>query len=129
MPIPFELVMEQAPVSNQARRRERRDKWIRTVKSSASAIWGLEPPVTEPVMVSITYFFDDTPVDVDNIPKPILDGLKGVVFQDDSQVYDLVCSKRHVEADLRIGSVPEELLLDILPNPRAAVHIKVDALQ
>ena len=28
-------------------------------------------------MVVITYFFEQTPMDVDNIPKPILDELKG----------------------------------------------------
>ena len=48
---------------------------------------------------NVTYFFDDTPFDVDNIPKPILDALKGLVFRDDSQVYDLLCRKRNFGID------------------------------
>jgi hypothetical protein len=30
-----------------------------------------ELPVTEPVMLTITYFYEETAMDVDNIPKPI----------------------------------------------------------
>lgn len=128
MALPFELVIEQAPVSNQARRRERRDRWIRSVESAARDIWGLEAPVTEPVMVTITYIFDDTPLDVDNVSKPILDALEGVVFEDDAQVFDLLCRKRHVMRILSIG-IPSGKLVDIAINPREAVHIQVDALE
>ncbi len=35
-------------------------------------------------MVTITYVYDEVPLDVDNIPKPILDALKGLVFSDDN---------------------------------------------
>ena len=29
-------------------------------------------------MVTITYFLDSSPLDVDNVPKPILDALRGL---------------------------------------------------
>ena len=93
MPIPFELILEQAPVSSQTRRRQRFHEWRQDLERSARLVWDTEAPVAVPVSVTITYFFDDTPVDVDNIPKPILDALKGLVFRDDSQVYDLLCRK------------------------------------
>ena len=83
--------MEQTPVSYQTRKKMRRGDWRQDVKNAARQVWGSESPVTGPVMVTITYFFDDILVDVDNIPKPILDALEGVVFEDDSQVYDLLC--------------------------------------
>ena len=50
----------------------------------------------------------------------------GVVFEDDSQVYDLLCRKRHVQADLRFERGSQKLL-DVLANLKAAVHIKVEA--
>ena len=84
--------------------------------------------MTEPVMVTITYIFDDTPLDVDNVSKPILDALEGVVFEDDAQVFDLLCRKRHVMRILSIG-IPSGKLVDIAINPREAVHIQVDALE
>ncbi len=51
-------------------------------------------------MVSITYFFDRVDFDVDNIPKPILDALKELVYVDDRQVTDLICRKRRHSDDL-----------------------------
>ena len=46
-------------------------------------------------MVIIVYYYDNYLMDIDNVPKPILDALKGVVFEDDSQVTDLICRKRY----------------------------------
>ena len=41
-------------------------------------------------------------------------------------MYDLLCRKRHVQADLRFERGSQKLL-DVLANPKAAVHIKVEA--
>lgn len=79
-------------------------------------------------MVTITYFFEEASLDVDNIPKPILDALNGVVFSDDSQVTDLLCRKRSLKGDLRIPQ-PSALLLETLESSEQFVHIIVaDAL-
>ena len=128
MPIPFEMVMEQAPVSSQTRRRQRFHEWRQDLERAARLVWDTETPVAVPVSVTITYFFDDTPVDVDNFPKPILDALKGLVFQDDSQVYDLLCRKRNRADNLRIEG-PSQGLLDALNNSRQVLHIKVTTTQ
>ncbi len=128
MPIPFELIMEQAPVSSQTRRRQRLHEWRQELERAARPIWATEAPVAVPVSVTITYFFDDTPVDVDNLPKPILDALKGLVFRDDSQVYDLLCRKRNRADNLWIVE-PSQGLLDALDSYRQVLHIKVTAAQ
>ena len=59
-----------------------------------------------PVAVTITYFYNTTPLDVDNIPKPILDGLKGMVYQDDDQVFDMLCRKRDLNDSALTDSGP-----------------------
>ena len=128
MPIPFELIMEQAPVSSQTRRRQRFHEWRQDLERAARLVWDTEVPVAVPVLVTITYFFDGTPVDVDNIPKPILDALKGLVFRDDSQVYDLLCRKRNRADNLRIEG-PSQGLLDALNNSSQVLHIKVTTAQ
>lgn len=79
-------------------------------------------------MVVITYFFEQTPMDVDNIPKPILDELKGVVFSDDSQVYDLLCRKRDRAGQLNIVG-PSGALTAALANARQVLHISVADVQ
>ena len=79
--------------------------------------------------MTITYFFEQGgSLDVDNIPKPILDALKGLVYSDDSQVTDLLCRKRDLNGDPRIQN-PSPILLDTLRHSEKFLHITVvDAL-
>jgi crossover junction endodeoxyribonuclease RusA len=53
-------------------------------------------------MLAIMYFYDGVAMDLDNLPKPILDALKGLVYLDDDQVTDIVCRKRNRNSDLRL---------------------------
>ena len=67
------------------------------------------PPLAGPIMLTITYFYDDdsVPIDVDNIPKPILDALKGLVYLDDKQVTDVLCRKRGLNSNLHVENASE----------------------
>ena len=130
IPAPFEFVLGERAVSQQTRATQSRNKWMQKVRSAASAHWTGESPVTEPVAVTITCFFaqdaftKDVP-DVDNIPKPILDALNGLVYSDDAQVFDLLCRKRNRGDDLRIPN-PSVALLDCLGKSEDVVHVLVD---
>ena len=74
----------------------------------------------------ITYFYEDASLDVDNIPKPILDALKGLVYSDDTEVSDLLCRKRNLNGDLQIQN-PSSVLLDTLrDSEQQFLHITVD---
>ena len=124
MPIPFEIVLFGPPVSQQARRRRLVREWTSEVERVARTHWGTEVPFDGEVMVTITYFFEGASLDVDNIPKPILDALNGVVYSDDSQVTDLLCRKRDLSGDLRIPQ-PSALLLESLSQAEQFLHIIV----
>ena len=76
-------------------------------------------------MVTITYLYKGTSMDVDNLPKPILDALKGLVYSDDGQVSDLLCRKRDLNGDLRIHN-PSSVLLETLRNSEQFLHIAVN---
>ena len=76
MPIPLEVVIERTPLSQQADRRRLR-AWRREVQSAVEQEWDAGPPFAGEVMVTITYFFKGEALDVDNMPKPILDALNG----------------------------------------------------
>lgn len=41
-----------------------------------------------PMSIRVCYYFETRRGDVDNYSKPIFDGMKGVVFKDDSQIGD-----------------------------------------
>lgn len=47
------------------------------------------------------YFFMSPGPDVDNIVKPVLDALRGLVYVDDSQVVDLIASMRSLTGNYR----------------------------
>ena len=101
--LPFEFVIDGPPVSQQARRRERVRQWRDAVRRVAEQNWPPEElPVTGPIMLTVIYFYDDVAMDIDNLPKPILDALKGLVYLDDDQVTDIVCRKRNRNSDLRL---------------------------
>ena len=124
MPLPFEFVVEGTPVSQQARRRNRVEEWKQEVKYVAELRWHAEHPFDGEVMVTITYFYENAPLDVDNIPKPILDALAGLVYSDDSLVSDLLCRKRSLRGDLRIQH-PSTLLLESHGRSKQFLHVNV----
>ena len=102
MAIPLEFTIDGSPVSQQARRRQRVREWQQEVRNVAEREWKGEPPVAEELMVTIIYVYDAIPLDVDNIPKPILDALKGLVFINDNQITDLICRKRDMSTELQV---------------------------
>ena len=106
------------PVSEQTRRRERLERWRREVGVVARGVWNDSDPVGEPIAVTVIYFSHGRPFDLDNIPKPILDALKGLVYVDDNQVTDLVCRKRYLNDEM-------EILTDLASLERAlSSHIE-----
>ena len=76
-------------------------------------------------MVTITYVYDEDPLDVDYIPKPILDALKRLVYSDDDQITDMLCRKRDLNADLQVQCF-SPVLNEALARSTPFVHIIVD---
>ncbi len=75
-------------------------------------------------MVTITYFSRGASLDVDNMPKPILDELNGLVYFDDSQVTDLICRKRDLNIDLPLQN-PSTKLIETLSSGEQPVQINI----
>ena len=122
---PFEFVMSGPPVSQQARNRARVRAWTGRVRSAAEQGWEGAPLAGE-VAVAITYYFaEGVNVDVDNIPKPILDALKGVAYGDDRQVFDLLCRKRERRIALLNAPNYSALVESSLDRFEEFVHIIV----
>ncbi len=84
MSIPFEFTVDGPPVSQQAKKAERRREWREKVNKAASLPWQSRSVVNGDVAVAINCFcFDPSEdrrdlLDVDNVPKPILDALKAL---------------------------------------------------
>ena len=94
------------------------------MQSAVGHAWDTEPPFVGEVMVVITYFFKGEALDVDNLPKPILDALNGLVYADDSQITDLVCRKRDRNRDLQFEN-PSSVLVETLGRSEQFLYITV----
>jgi crossover junction endodeoxyribonuclease RusA len=124
--LPFEFVVDGPPVSQQAHRRARVRRWIEEVRRSAAQDWPVgEFPEMGPIMLTIIYFYDAVEVDVDNILKPILDALKGLLYMDDNQIVDILCRKRNLNSNLRIEN-PSSMLVDRFSRGKEFLYIVVE---
>ena len=106
-----EFVLPRGPVSQQARRQERLRDWKRFVGEHARM--AIEEPhvlATTPVAVRLLYLYDETAVDVDNILKPILDALVGVVLEDDAVVTDVEIRRRRLGVTFAVNTVSPVLV-------------------
>jgi len=59
--------------------------------------------------LTIIYFYEGAPLDVDNIIKPIVDSLKGLVYQDDVQITDLASRRRPLAGPFSIDVISPTL--------------------
>ncbi len=130
MSIPFEFTVDGPPVSQQAKKAARRREWRQKVNGAASVPWQSRSAVTDDLAVAISYFcFDPSPdrrhsLDVDNVPKPILDALKGLVYVDDKHVIDVVCRRRNLADDLRTQNLTS-LLVPRMSGTDPFLHIAI----
>ncbi len=59
--------------------------------------------------MTITYYYLDHALDIDNLAKPICDALKGFVYDDDDQIVELVVRKRQLTETVTIEKMSQAL--------------------
>ena len=83
------------PVSLQGSPDAKRYWQQRVTRAAEDAQLGRPPSRFDDLVLRVAYFYVYAPAaDLDNIVKPLQDSLKGVAFEDDIQVVDLVASMR-----------------------------------
>jgi hypothetical protein len=107
----MEFVVPGAPRSANANPRSRR-RWRERVGEVARAATPTAvPPSEQDLALLIIYFYaGEATLDVDNIAKSLLDGLKGVLFRDDGQVSELTIRKTRLSAGLSLTGASPFLL-------------------
>jgi hypothetical protein len=106
----WDFAVPGVPVSLATRNKARKQAWTQTVRQEASTLKGPQFPLLEGVAVGITYFYEDPPLDVDNMIKPILDGLWPEIILDDSQVQDVSGSRRDLNNVIAIRDPSQQLI-------------------
>lgn len=69
--------------------------------------------------------FASVDVDLDNLAKPVLDALKGIVFADDGQITELKMRKHELGRITRIETL-RPLLLEALDRGEEFLHVVVE---
>ena len=125
MGLPLEFSVLGIPLSAQASSHSR-GRWQETVRAAAEEDWESgTPPISGEVSVTIIYFFEgETDLDVDNIAKPILDALNGLIYEDDSQVSQVTIRKTRLGQGLEID-VPSLALASALDAGGDFVYVRV----
>lgn len=81
-----------------------------------------ERPALGPIRVVITHVCAGVSSDLDNLAKPVLDALKGLAYEDDGQVTDIIMKKRDLAHNLRLETLVP-LLLNALDRGEEFLHV------
>lgn len=121
----LEFLIERRPLSLQAKNRENLQQWKAFVSSEAAKSWHL-PLISEKYLhISIVYLCGDAPPDVDNIVKPILDALVGLIYKDEEQVADVESHRRYLSHGIDATSLPSLLQQGVLKGEEC-VYVKIE---
>jgi crossover junction endodeoxyribonuclease RusA len=129
-PYPLEVVIEGTPVSLQTKNVRNRENWKRIVRNAAlkhrdelSEFCLLDQ---RGLGVKIYYFPPEAMVgDIDNIVKPILDGMVGVAYPNDQVIEQVVVQKFEPDTPWEFIS-PSDRLSIALDTPPPVLYIRVD---
>lgn len=127
---PFEFVVHHTPKSQGSGNSRRGGPWQTCLQSAAAKRWTHPHPLTGEFAVAITYFVkqfgggSQLP-DIDNIAKPIVDSLIGLIYDDDRSVTDVLCRRRDLSISQQIDS-PSPFLLQNLSGRGDLLYVMVD---
>lgn len=121
----FEFLIPRRPVSLQTKKRQNLQAWKTYVRSEAARVWaGSAIITTSELQLSLVYFYESDPVDIDNIIKPIQDALVGLVYSDDLLVTDVDSHRRPLLGTFELTSLPP-LLFDGVIRQQECVYVRV----
>lgn len=126
----MEFVVPGAPRSADANPRSRRRWRERVTRAARERLKEEGGPTDRDLSVLVIYFYQgETTLDVDNIAKSLLDGLKGILFQDDQQVSELLVRKSRFSTGLSLTGASLYLLEAIERMAQAGsdfAYVRVD---
>lgn len=124
----IEFLLLRRPVSHQSKSATNRQAWKVFVEAEARKVWGAQTAIATPCQLTLVYFCDERPADIDNIIKPIQDALVGLVYTDDSHVTDVDSHRRPLTGTFDLIRLPSLVLL-ALSTGQEFVYVRVSLSQ
>ncbi|MBO2009741.1 RusA family crossover junction endodeoxyribonuclease [Hymenobacter negativus] len=119
----FELLLPRRPVSLQAKRLQ---PWKAYVRAEAAQVWTTSPSDADAFRLTLVYLCNTSPVDIDNIIKPIQDALETVVYPADELITDVDSHRRLFTEPFDLTSLPI-LLIQGIAQQQECVYVRVQA--
>jgi crossover junction endodeoxyribonuclease RusA len=119
----LEFLILRRPLSLQAKARRLRD-WKDYVRLQAENSWTNPMIEVGNLQFTLVYLCGEAPPDTDNIVKPILDALIGLVYKDDSLIADVDSHRRSITDPFDLTRLPL-LLLEGLSSGKECVYVQV----
>ena len=119
----FAIVLAERPVSAQKKGKKQRFK--QAIRNAAMRQVGKAkmPLLNGELYARITWFHRVYPqLDIDNIPKPILDALVGIVYDDDHRIAQCLTSRIDTRQDHKLPDVHP--VPDILKELHQLINVK-----
>lgn len=124
--LPFEFTFEGPPLSLQSKSKTRKRAYKTRVGTAArNKLPDGFDLLTEQLCVVITYYYEGTTPDIDNIIKPIQDAMIGIVYVDDDQISDTRSRKKEIDGSYRVRFASLSIV-QALSNGSEFVHVKID---
>lgn len=124
--LPIEFTFEGPPLSLQSKSSARKSAYKTRVGVEAQSV--LPPgfaPITDNLQIVITYYYEGSTPDIDNIIKPIQDALIGVIYVDDNQIADTRSRKKEINGSYTVRKVSLPIL-QAFSKGSEFVHVKID---
>ena len=131
LPLPFDFVALGVPMSVQSKSEAAVRRWQKVVADAARAALprrrGGYGPAVGDLEATVVYFYQTRPLDTDNMIKPILDAMKGIVYIDDKQVVDVHAGVRAMSGTYDLREVTD-LLWQAIGESEPFVYVRVRPL-
>lgn len=67
--------------------------WQGIISMKAKEVWHKDPLIKNGLAIRLDFYLRGNTADIDNLTKAVLDGLQGVVYKNDRQIYSLIATK------------------------------------
>lgn len=117
----FEFVVEGIPLSGNNKGPEAREWRRRVAEAAADALPGWRVPRrNDPDISAVLMFFHTGPcaIDTDNIPKHVLDALKGLAYEDDRIIAQVIVRRTEQRGGFELVNPPPLLVRHLGVTPQ-----------
>jgi len=125
MPLIVDFLLPRRPVSHQAKDASNKNAWRDYVFGRAMQEWPARPLLYFPLKFTMVYLSDvPRPGDINNFVKPVQDALCGLIYADDSMIWDVSAHLRFLSEPNAIRDLPPKLAQAIIGG-QACVYVAI----